>query len=48
MHAVREKTGSALEARLLAAAAGTGFVIFPEALAETLFSMRWAKQWPLG
>ena len=37
MHAVPEKTGAALEARLLAAAAEAGITIVTEALAETLF-----------
>ena len=37
MHAVPEKTGAALEARLLAAATKAGITIVTEALAETLF-----------
>lgn len=37
MHAVPEKTGAALEVRLLAAAAEAGISIVTEALAETLF-----------
>jgi fumarate reductase flavoprotein subunit len=37
MHAVPEKTGAALEARLLAATAEAGITIVTEALAETLF-----------
>ena len=37
MHAVPEKTGAALEARLLAAAAEAGIAIATEALAETLY-----------
>lgn len=37
MHAVPEKTGAALEARLLAAAGEAGIPIVTEALAETLF-----------
>ncbi|NNE88308.1 MAG: FAD-dependent oxidoreductase [Silicimonas sp.] len=37
MHAVPEKTGAGLEARLLAAATEAGITIVTEALAETLF-----------
>lgn len=37
MHAVPEKTGAALEARLLAATVEAGVVIVTEALAETLY-----------
>ena len=48
MHAVREKTGSALEARLLAAAAEAGISIVTEALAETLFFDELGKAMAVG
>ncbi len=48
MHAVREKTGSALEARLLAAAAEAGISNVTEALAETLFFDELGKAMAVG
>jgi len=48
MHAVPEKTGAALEARLLAAAAEAGITIVTEALAETLFFDEAGKAMAVG